>query len=448
MSAAELSDRLGTRVLIGLASGIILGLVVRGVLAVIPGWEEAVVRFASQVLWPLGNIFLRMLFFVVIPLVFASLCLGISQLGKLERLGSLAGKTFALFLFNMCVGVGLGLLFMNVAQPGASISEEVRQALLSDSASIEQAARLQARSEEIRSTGLGVQTIVDMFLPANLFGAVAGSSPDRLGNMLALIVFALMVGAAATTLSPDRRKGFEFMMQTLGELMTTIVFWAMRLAPFAVAALISSVVIRFGADYLRALGFFTLGVVFVIALHLFGTMSLLVKVLGRRSPIVFFGAVRTILVTAFSTSSSSATLPTTIAITRERLGVSAPVSGFVLPLGATLNMSGSALFEGCVVLFIAQVYGIDLSITQQLTLLLLAVVTATAVAGIPGGTLPFIVGLLVTFGIPPEGIALVLGVDRLLDMCRTTLNVGADVAVATVVDRFESRAASDANPAA
>jgi DAACS family dicarboxylate/amino acid:cation (Na+ or H+) symporter len=222
----------------------------------------------------------------------------------------------------------------------------------------------------------------------------------------------------------------------------------MRLAPFAVAALISSVVIRFGADYLRALGFFTLGVVFVIALHLFGTMSLLVKVLGRRSPIVFFGAVRTILVTAFSTSSSSATLPTTIAITRERLGVSAPVSGFVLPLGATLNMSGSALFEGCVVLFIAQVYGIDLSITQQLTLLLLAVVTATAVAGIPGGTLPFIVGLLVTFGIPPEGIALVLGVDRLLDMCRTTLNVGADVAVATVVDRFESRAASDANPAA
>jgi DAACS family dicarboxylate/amino acid:cation (Na+ or H+) symporter len=216
--------------------------------------------------------------------------------------------------------------------------------------------------------------------------------------------------------------------------MTTIVFWAMRLAPFAVAALICAVVVRFGVDYLKALSFFTAGVVLVIAVHLFGTLSILVKVLGRRSPIAFFRAIRTILVTAFSTSSSNATLPTTIAVTREKLGVSAPVAGFVLPLGATMNMSGSALYEGCVVLFLAQVSGVSLGLGEQLTLLLLAVLSAVAVAGIPGGTLPFIVGLLITFDIPPESIALILGVDRILDMCRTTLNVAADVATACILD--------------
>jgi Na+/H+-dicarboxylate symporter len=169
-------------------------------------------------------------------------------------------------------------------------------------------------------------------------------------------------------------------------------------------------------------------------IHLFGTMSLLLKLFTKRSPREFFRAIRAILVTAFSTSSSNATLPTSIQVTRENLGVSASTAGFVLPLGATMNMSGTSLYEGCVVLFIAQVYGIDLSVGQQVTLLSLAVLSAVAVAGIPGGSLPLIVGLLATFGIPPEGIALILGTDRLLDMARTVLNVAADVVTACIVD--------------
>jgi Na+/H+-dicarboxylate symporter len=171
-----------------------------------------------------------------------------------------------------------------------------------------------------------------------------------------------------------------------------------------------------------------------MAIHLFGTLTLLLRLFTTRAPMDFFRAVRAVLVTAFSTSSSSATLPTSLQVSRDLLHVSPSTAGFVLPLGATLNMSGTALYEGCVVLFVAQVYGVDLSLGQQLTLLLLAVLSAVAVAGIPGGSLPLIIALLVNFGLPPEGIALILGFDRILDMARTTVNVGADLVTACIVD--------------
>jgi DAACS family dicarboxylate/amino acid:cation (Na+ or H+) symporter len=240
-------------------------------------------------------------------------------------------------------------------------------------------------------------------------------------------------------LDEPRRLAMQSGLQTLADLMTTLVGWTLQLAPFAVAAMLASVVLNLGLQFLLALATFTAGVLLVMLVHLFGTMSVLLKLFSQRSPVAFFSAIRTILVTAFSTSSSNATLPTSMAVAREKLGVSAPVCGFVLPLGATMNMSGTALYEGCVVLFIAQVYGVDLSIFQQLTLLCLAVVSAVAVAGIPGASLPLIVGLLSQFGIPPEGIALVLGVDRLLDMARTTLNVAADVVTAVIVDEYTDR---------
>jgi DAACS family dicarboxylate/amino acid:cation (Na+ or H+) symporter len=209
--------------------------------------------------------------------------------------------------------------------------------------------------------------------------------------------------------------------------------------------MIFSVIVNVGLDFLGALLLFTGLLVGVMALHCFGTMSLLLRLFTRRSPLEFFRAIKTILITAFSTSSSNATLPTSIQVSRERLGVSAPVAGFVLPLGATMNMSGTALYEGCVVLFIAQVYGVPLGVGQQVLLLLLTVLSAVAVAGIPGASLPLIVGLLANFNIPAEGIALVLGVDRILDMCRTTLNVAADVVTAVIVDE-QTGGGSDGDP--
>ena len=435
MTTGNVQDKLATKVLIGLVAGVVLGLLVRLLAGWIPGLDKQAEWVAVEVLQPFGTLFLRLLFLVVIPLVFASLALGVSSVAGSGRLGGLSLRTFGFFLVNMAVGTFLGLLFMNLVAPGAGFPVEIRDALLADGATAGQAARIQenARLADVQS----FSGLLNVFLPQNMIGAIVGSSPDKIGNLLALIFLALLTGMACTRLEATRRRTLEGLFEAIGDVSTTIVGWAMRLAPYAVAALVGAVVVRFGWDYLRALAWFTGGVLLVIAIHMFGTLSILVRVFGKRAPSAFFSAVRVVLVTAFSTSSSSATLPTTIAVARERLGVSKEVSGFVLPLGATLNMSGSALYEGCVVLFLAQVFGVQLDLGQQILLVLMAVSSAVAVAGIPGGTLPFIVGLLATFGIPAEGIALVLGVDRLLDMSRTTLNVAGDLAVACMVDRQE-----------
>ncbi len=204
-------------------------------------------------------------------------------------------------------------------------------------------------------------------------------------------------------------------------------------------------IVKSGLDLIKALGVFLLGCAGVMALHLFGTMSVWLRLWTRWRPRAYFRTIQEVIITAFSTSSSNATLPAALENATEKLKLSPSTAGFVLPLGTTMNMSGTALYEGCVVLFVAQVFGIDLTLGQQVTLLLLAVLSAVAVAGIPGGSLPLIAGLLVTFGIPPEGIGIILGTDRLLDMCRTATNVGCDLTTALVVDELTRKA--DSTPA-
>jgi DAACS family dicarboxylate/amino acid:cation (Na+ or H+) symporter len=418
------SDRLARRIMLGLAIGLVAGLVIRGALALRPDWTAGADWVSTQVLDPFGQIFLRLLFFVVVPIVFGSLALGVLQLGRLDRLGPMAARTFALFALNMAVAVGLGLLMMNWLKPGAQLDQETQAQLFR---------QFQDSARDIQSTAatqesLSFAMLVDMFMPRNLLKSVVEF------QLLPLILFALLAGAAGTRLRATQRQKLLDGLEILTGVMTGIVHFALRLAPYAVAALLASVVIKLGLEFLKALLLFVSGVLAVMALHLFGTMSVLLKLLSRRRPAEFFRAIRAILVTAFSTSSSNATLPTSIQVSRENLGISSSTAGFVLPLGATMNMSGTALYEGCVVLFVAQVYGFDLSLVKQLMLLLLAVLSAVAVAGIPGGSLPLLVGLLVNFGLPAEGIALILGVDRLLDMARTTLNVAADVVTACIVD--------------
>jgi DAACS family dicarboxylate/amino acid:cation (Na+ or H+) symporter len=287
--------------------------------------------------------------------------------------------------------------------------------------------------------------IVEMFMPANLLAAVTGSSTARIGDVLPLILFAILVGAVGTTLEAGRRHRLQEGLALVTELMTGIVHFALRLAPYAVPCLIFSVIVKSGLDIILALGVFVLGCASVMALHLFGTMSVWLKVWTPWKPRAYFAATKEVLVTAFSTSSSNASLPAALENAVDKLKVTPSTAGFVLPLGTTMNMSGTALYEGCVVLFIAQVFGIDLTLGQQVTLLLLAVLSAVAVAGIPGGSLPLIAGLLITFGIPPEGIGIILGTDRILDMCRTATNVGCDLTTAVVVDELvkkrEARAA-------
>lgn len=425
MTAPNVSpDRLTTRIMWGLVIGLVLGLAARGLAGRFPGLLPPLNWLATEVLDPFGRVFLRLLFFVVVPLVFASLALGVVQLGRLDKLGPLAARTFALFALNMVVGVALALLMMNLLRPGASVDEASRQQMLQEFGELAKAAQERAAQRQT----LSFAVLVDLFMPPNLLKAVVDF------QVLPLILFALLVGAAGTQLPEDPRRRFQSGLEIVTALSTRIVHFALLLAPFAVPAMVFSAVTKFGFGLVRALAWFVAGVLLVMALHLFGTMSVLLKTLTRRSPRRFFGAVRTILVTAFSTSSSNATLPTSLQVSREQLGVSPSTAGFVLPLGATMNMSGTALYEGCVVLFVAQVYGVHLALGQQVTLLVLAVLSAVAVAGIPGGSLPLIIGLLTNFGLPAEGIALILGIDRLLDMARTTVNVGADVVTACIVD--------------
>lgn len=426
MSAPSSTDKLASRILLSLGLGLLLGLGAVGLRFIMPESASTLDWFAREVCDPVGQIFLRLLFFVVVPLVFGSLALGVAQLGSLEKLGPLAGRTFLLFGINMAVAVAMGLLMMNVVNPGGRIDPQMKEKLLTQYKA--DATKYQDRAVQQREEGFGLTALVNMFMPQNLLKSVVDF------QLLPMIIFAILVGAAATQLSPGQHERVVDLLQILTDLMTRIVHYALILAPIAVPALIFSVVVKFGTDVLVALGLFVVGVLVIMLIHLFGTMTVMLKLFSKRSPKDFFGAVRTVLVTAFSTSSSSATLPTSIQVAREKLGVSPSTAGFVLPLGATMNMSGTALYEGCVVLFIAQIYGVDLTITKEIVLLLLAVMSAVAVAGIPGGSLPLIIGLLINFGIPPEGIAIILGTDRLLDMARTTLNVGADIATACIVD--------------
>jgi DAACS family dicarboxylate/amino acid:cation (Na+ or H+) symporter len=433
--AAGVDSRLANRILLGLLGGAVAGAITLLIGAGSPAVLEAARSFATSVLDPIGQVFLRLLFFVVMPLVFASLAAGVAQLGDLARLGPLSARTFTLFFLNMSIACALGLVMMNVLQPGAVIDGDTKSRLVTEYGD----ASGKLIEKQAAQPDMSLQTVVDMFMPRNLIGAVTGHDRAVLGEVLPLILFAILVGAAAIQLGGRRREQLQSGLELITELMTGIVRFALRLAPYAVPAMIYSVVVKVGWDILIALGLFVVGCLAVMVLHLFGTMSLWLKLFSRYRPMDFWRRIRPVLVTAFSTSSSNATLPAALASARDDLGIRPTTAGFVLPLGTTMNMAGTALYEGCVVLFVAQVFGIHLDLGQQLTLLLLAVLGAVAAAGIPGGSLPIIAGLLITFGIPPEGIGIVLGADRLLDMTRTMVNVGADMVTTAVVDSLEHK---------
>lgn len=452
--ASGASDKLANRILRGLVIGIILGVITLLIGPSVPfpvRLQELLVHVgikssatllecmrgvSTALLDPFGRVFLRLLFFVIIPLVFASLATGVMQLGRPDKLGPLAGRTFLFFFLNMAIGVALGLVMMNTVQPGSFIDLETKNRLMAEYGGTAQRHVTAAEGQ----TGLSLAIVVEMFMPANLFAAVVGQSTARIGDVLPLILFAILVGAVGMSFPDEKRKRLLDALEMVTELMTGIVHLALRLAPYAVPCLIYSVIVKSGLDIIKALGLFFIGCIAVMALHLFGTMSVWLKLWTRWSPRAYFATIKDVLVTAFSTSSSNATLPAALENATHKLQIAPSTAGFVLPLGTTMNMSGTALYEGCVVLFVAQVFGVDLSLGQQVTLLLLSVLSAVAVAGIPGGSLPLIAGLLITFGIPPEGIGIILGTDRLLDMCRTATNVGCDVTTAVVVDEITKKA--------
>lgn len=416
---------LHNKILLGLLAGAVTGVIVNLTLGLTPT-VEWIVRNVSE---PLGRVWLNALIMVVIPLIISTLALGVAGLGSISKLGRIGLVTLASFVGLTTIAVVLGLLAVNIVRPGEGIDPGVRDRLMATYQG-------QATSSMGLAAGaLGVNTFVNI-VPRNPVAAAAN------GEMLAVIFFALMIGIALTTLRPDKAEPLLRFLDSLAHVTIAIIEMVMKFAPYAVFALIFSVTARFGFDLLLSLLWYMATVVGSLAVFLVVGYSVILRLVARRNPMDFFRKARVVMLTAFSTSSSNATLPTTLRVTEDELGVAPQIAGFVIPLGATMNMNGTALFEGITILFIAQVFGVSLTLGQQIIVVLMSVVTAIGVAGIPGGSIPLLMMVLAMVGLPVEGIAIVLGVDRLLDMCRTTVNVAGDMVTATIVDRFEGVPAS------
>ncbi len=414
---------LHTRILIGLVLGAAVGVAVNVATDGGPGTQ----RFVSFVTEPVGRVWLNALIMVVIPLIISTLALGVAGLGSLRRLGRIGALTLVTFLVLTALATILGLAAVNVIQPGRGLDPDVTARLIET-----------YRGQSQQAMGLaegafGVDTFVRI-VPRNPVQAAAD------GEMLAVIFFALMIGVALTMLPLEKAEPMLRLLDSVAAITVAIINLVMKLAPYAVFVLIFSVTARFGFHILINLLKYVATVVGCLALFLIVVYAVILRVVARRSPAEFFRKARIVMLTAFSTSSSSATLPTTLRVTEEDLHVPREVAGFVVPLGATMNMNGTALFEGITVLFVAQVFGVSLTLGQQLVVILMSVVTSIGVAGIPGGSIPLLMMVMGMVGVPVEGIAIVLGVDRILDMCRTTVNVVGDMVTATVVHRFEGGA--------
>jgi dicarboxylate/amino acid:cation (Na+ or H+) symporter, DAACS family len=424
------------KVLIGLVAGALAGFAANALGARSQRAQEVVGWLADGVAHPVGQIFLRLLFLVVVPLVFASLAVGVAGLGDLGRLGRMGGRTLFFFFLTTAVSAVLGLFLMNTFRPGAGFDPAAREALMRQYGAEAAGVAAKAEAQGFDSVLGGVNQVLDMFLPRNVLKAAVDM------QMLPLIVLALLFGCALTLAPAEKRERFVAWLETVGEVMVTIVGFAMRLAPYAVFCLIFSVVARFGLELLQKLALYVVLVLTGYIVQLFLFYPLLLRALCRTSPTAFLRKILPVIGTAFSTSSSNATLPTSLRVAQADLGIRPEVAGFVLPLGATMNMNGTALFEGALVLFVAQVFGVELALPQQLFVVLLCVFSAIGAAGVPGGALPLIMIVMSQVGVPPDGIAIVLGVDRLLDLGRRVINVTGALVGAAWSETVESRAAA------
>ena len=412
---------LHTRMLIGFVVGAVAG-IAANLFAADAQWLHVLVTYVAN---PIGQVFLRLLFMLVVPLVFSALVLGVVEIGDPRSLGRIGGKTLLFIVTVTGIAVTIGLVTVNVLQPGIGLSPEVGQAILVSSA--DGANAIVARKDSLS----GMELLLNL-VPRNPLASAVN------GDLIGVMFFALLVGIAAAVVRSDGTRSFLSTMQGIYDICLRLMDWIIQLAPYAVAALLFSIIAKLGLDVIVQLARFVGTVVLALSIHFFVVFPLLVKFVGGMSPLVFFKRAQPAILTAFSTSSSSATLPTTLMVAEERLGVPRRVGRFVCTLGATANMNGTALFEGVTVLFLAQFFNVDLSLSQQILVLFVCILGGIGAAGVPGGSLPVIATILVMFGIPPEGIGLILGVDRFLDMCRTTINVTGDLVGAVVVSRGEA----------
>ena len=407
-----------------IALGLVLGALVGGFCNRLFADAEWLLFVSNNIAYPVGQVFLRMLFMTVVPIVFTSIAVGVAGIGDMKTLGRLGGRTIGYFALSTLIAATIGLTLVNTIRPGSGLSAATRDDLMS---------RFSSGAQGLAQAGaqdFGVSMFVNI-VPRNPVAAAADM------DMLALIFFSLIFGAALTMIPKDRAKPVIAVLEGIGDAVIAIINLAMKIAPYGVFALIFVITSQFGWGILQQLSMYVLVVIVGLLLHATVGISFLVKFFGKMSPVKFWKSIDAPIITAFSTSSSMATLPTSIAAAETELGVQPKIAGFVLPLGATMNMNGTALFEGVTVLFLAQVFGVHLGFGQQVVVVILSVLTAIGAAGVPGGSLPLMMLVMATVGVPPEGIAIILGVDRILDMTRTTLNVSGDISASVYIDRID-----------
>ena len=379
---------------------------------------------------PVGNAWIRLITMVVVPLVFASLVVGTASLGDITKLGRIGGKTVVYYLATTAIAVTIGLLLSNLIQPGSrmdpSALEGLRATYMAEGAS---------RVELAREAPSLTEILLNM-IPRNPIEALAS------GDMLPIIFFAIFFGAAVSALPTERREHVVGFFDGVNEAAMVMIHWIMKLAPYAVFALIGAVIARFGLGVLQSLLVYSLVVILGLILHVAFTYTAAIRFLARRQPLDFFRRIREAQLIAFSTSSSNATLPVSMEVAEEKLDIEKEVASFVLPLGATINMDGTALYQAVATMFIAQVLIGDISFTAQFGIVLTATLASIGAAGVPSAGIIILVVVLeqalAGTGVDPAaGIALVLGVDRILDMCRTAVNVTGDLTAAAVIERSE-----------
>ena len=411
--------KLHTKLLIALALGIALGTALHS------RQDSWLVATNTHLLQPVGQIFLRLIFMIVVPMVFSALTLGVFELGRRHGLGAVAGKTLFYTVISSALSVVIGLTLVNALGPGRGIGigpTAVAPGSISALQSVESAA---AAAKPLS------QTIVELVPRNPLDSAVKALD----GEMLPFMVFALVFGFGMSLVARDREHEGTLagVLEQVFAVCMKIVDLAMAIAPFAVFAIIFNTAFRFGYEVFRSLFFYVATVVIGLLIQQFVVYGVLVRTIARRSPLEFFADCRDVYLYAFSTASSNATLPLALETAEQKLKLPPNISRFVLTVGATANQNGTAIFEGVTVLFLAQVYGIELTAAQQLRVMAMSIVAGIGTAGVPGGSLPMVMIVMQSVGIPVEGMGLILGVDRFLDMCRTTVNVSGDLVIATLV---------------
>ena len=410
--------------------GLVLGLAF-GVVAATQGW----VNFVSNWISPFGKIFINLLKLIAVPLVLSSLITGVASLSDLKKLSRIGGRTISIYITTTAVAVTIGLLAVNILQPGATVPDEMKTKL-QETYQSSVSGRVEA-AEEVKERSV-LQPVVDM-VPSNFFNSASNNR-----NMLQVVFVAIIIGIALIQISKSKAKPVLDFFEGINELVIKLVDNIMLIAPYGVFALIADTITSIAGDNVKnvlellgALGFYMFAVIIGLTLQTLFTYTLVLKLFSKISIKKFYQGLAPAQLLAFSTSSSGATLPVTMERCEEKLGVSEEVSSFVLPLGATINMDGTALYQAVAAVFIAQTLGMDLTLGAQLTIVLTAVLASIGTAAVPGAGVIMLVIILEAISVPSAGIALILGVDRILDMLRTVTNVTGDASVAVAVAASE-----------